>query len=125
MQAIADKAQKLQAAGYFPLMRFGRHTVTAKDENGKVQHFSMHDGIPLVPRSGQAQANLLADALREEHPEWTVETGLMEQELYKLYQGMNIDALQLFSDHLDEDTRKTYQEVIRLATNERSALKRY
>ena len=124
VQAIADKAQKLQAAGYFPLMRFGRHTVTAKDENGKVQHFSMHDGIPLVPRSGQAQANLLADALREEHPEWTVETGLMNPELYKLYQGMNIDALQLFSDHLDEDTRKTYQEVIRLATNERSALKR-
>jgi hypothetical protein len=124
VQAIADKAQKLQDAGYFPLMRFGRHTVTAKDENGKVQHFSMHDGIPLVPRSGQAQANRLADALREEHPDWDVTTGLMNPEKYKLYQGMNVDALQLFADHLDDETKQTYQDIIRLATNERSALRR-
>ena len=124
VMAIAEKAQNLQDAGYFPLMRFGRHTVTAKDADGKVQHFSMHDGIPLVPRSGQAQANRLADALREEHPEWTVTTGLMNPEKYKLYQGMNVDALQLFADHLDDETRNTYQEIIRLATNERSALRR-
>ena len=124
IKAIADKANKLQEAGYFPLMRFGRHKVTAKDADGKVQHFSMHDGIPLVPRSGQIEANRLADALRDEHPDWTVETGLMNPEQYKLYQGMNVDALQLFADHLDEDTRQTYQEIIRLATNERSALKR-
>ena len=124
VMAIAEKAQNLQDAGYFPLMRFGRHTVTAKDADGKVQHFSMHDGIPLVPRSGQAQANQLADALREEHPEWTVTTGLMNPEKYKLYHGMNVDALQLFADHLDDETRNTYQEIIRLATNERSALRR-
>ena len=68
----------------------------------QVQHFSMHDRIPLVPRSGQAQANRLADALREGHPEWTVTTGLMNPEKYKLYQGMNVDALQLFADHLDD-----------------------
>ena len=122
--AIAAKAQKLQDAGYFPLMRFGRHTVTAKDEKGNVRHFSMHDGIPLVPRSGQVQANRLAEALREEHPDWTVTTGLMNPEKYKLYQGMNVDALQLFSDHLDDETRQTYQELIRLSTNDRSALRR-
>lgn len=124
VQAIADKAQKLQDAGYFPLMRFGRHTVTARDADGKVQHFSMHDGIPLVPRSGQAQANKLAAALREEHPDWDVKTGLMNPEKYKLYQGMNVDALQLFADHLDDETKQTYQDIIRLATNERSALRR-
>lgn len=122
--AIAAKAQKLQDAGYFPLMRFGRHTVTAKDEKGNVRHFSMHDGIPLVPRSGQVQANRLAAALREEHPDWTVTTGLMNPEKYKLYQGMNVEALQLFSDHLDDATKQTYQEIIRLSTNDRSALRR-
>ena len=37
---------------------------------------------------------------------------------------MNVDALQLFADHLDDETRNTYQEIIRLATNERSALRR-
>jgi hypothetical protein len=51
------KNQRLQAAGYFPLMRFGKHTVTAKDADGKVQFFGMYEGLPLVPRSGQYEAN--------------------------------------------------------------------
>ncbi|MBP9805945.1 MAG: PLxRFG domain-containing protein [Candidatus Accumulibacter sp.] len=124
IKGIVSKNQRLQAAGYFPLMRFGKHTVTAKDADGKVQFFGMYEGLPLVPRSGQYEANKVAAELRAAFPEWTVETGIKNDEKYKLYQGLNIEAIQLFAEHMDKESLEPFQEFIRLATNNRSAQRR-
>ncbi|MBK8113432.1 MAG: PLxRFG domain-containing protein, partial [Candidatus Accumulibacter sp.] len=124
VEGVSEKNQRLQAAGYFPLMRFGKHTVTAKDADGKVQFFGMYEGLPLVPRSGQYEANKVAAELRAAFPEWTVETGIKNDEKYKLYQGLNIEAIQLFAEHMDKESLEPFQEFIRLATNNRSAQRR-
>lgn len=42
---IVDKNKQLQDHGYFPLMRFGDHTVTAKDDEGNTQFFGMYEGV--------------------------------------------------------------------------------
>ncbi|MBP9805540.1 MAG: PLxRFG domain-containing protein [Candidatus Accumulibacter sp.] len=124
VEGISEKNQRLQAAGYFPLMRFGEHTVTAKDADGKVQFFGMYEGVPLMPRSGQYEANKVAAELRAAFPEWTVTTGIKNDEKYKLYQGLNIEAIQLFAEHMDQESLEPFQEFIRLATNNRSAQRR-
>ena len=121
---IVDKNKQLQDHGYFPLMRFGDHTVTAKDDEGNTQFFGMYEGIPLVPRSGQYQANKVAEAVRAEHPEWTVTTGIHNTEKYKLYEGMNLEAVQLFAEHMDKESLEPFQEFLRVATNDRSIMKR-
>jgi hypothetical protein len=121
---IVDKNKQLQDHGYFPLMRFGDHTVTAKDDEGNTQFFGMYEGVPLVPRSGQYQANKVADAVRAEHPEWTVTTGIHNTEKYKLYEGMNLEAVQLFAEHMDKESLEPFQEFLRVATNDRSIMKR-
>jgi hypothetical protein len=124
INGIVAKNKALQAAGYFPLMRFGRHTVTAKDAEGKVQFFGMYDGIPLVPGSGQAEANRVAAQLKEEFPDWDVTTGIVNAEKHKLYQGVNLDALQLFAEHMEKDDVEPFQEFVRMTTNNRSAQRR-
>jgi hypothetical protein len=124
INAIVAKNKALQAAGYFPLMRFGKHTVTARDKDGKVQFFGMYDGIPLVPGSGQAEANRVAAQLKEEFPDWDVTTGIVNDQKYKLYQGVNLDALQLFAEHMEKDDVEPFQEFVRMTTNNRSAQRR-
>lgn len=124
VDGIVSKYQKLQEAGYFPVMRFGQHTVTAKDEQGKLQFHGMYDGIPLVPRSGQYEANKVAAELRAAFPTWRVTTGILNDKKYKLYQGMNLEAVQLFAEHMDQESLAPFQEFIRLKTNSRSAQRR-
>jgi len=124
INGIVAKNKALQAAGYFPLMRFGKHTVTARDKDGKVQFFGMYDGIPLVPGSGQAEANRVAAQLKEEFPDWDVKTDIVNDQKYKLYQGVNLDALQLFAEHMEKDDVEPFQEFVRMATNNRSAQRR-
>lgn len=124
IKGVVGKNKRLQEHGYFPLMRFGKHTVTAKDAEGKTAYFGMFDGIPLVPQSGQYQANKVAAAIRAEHPEWEVTTGIHNTEKYKLYEGMNLEAVQLFAEHMDKDSLEPFQEFLRLATGDRSVMKR-
>ena len=124
VQGIVVKNQALQDAGYFPLMRFGKHTVTAKDADGKVQFFGMYEGMPMIPRSGQYEANKVAAELRAAFPKWHVTTGIHNDQKHKLYQGMNIEAIQLFAEHMDQESLEPFQEFIRLATGNRSAQRR-
>lgn len=124
INAIAARGAQLRAAGYKPLMRFGEHTVTAHDEDGQVAFYGMYEGNPLLPRSGEMEAKKVAAALQEENPEWTVKTGLLSKEAYKLYAGVNLEALQLFADHMDAEAKEPYQEYLRQAVNNRSAMKR-
>lgn len=124
VNAIADRAARLRDAGYKPLMRFGTATVTAYDAEGKVAFYGMYEGMPFVPKSDQAAAKRVAAELQRENPEWTVKTGILNEEEYKLYAGINLEALQLFADHMDAAAKEPYQEYLRKAVNNRSALKR-
>lgn len=124
VKAINERANALRQAGYKPLMRFGEHTVTARDATGQVAFYGMYEGTSLAPRAGQVQANQVAAALRAENPDWKVETGVLSKEAYKLYAGINLEALQLFADHMDAAAKAPYQEYLRQAVNNRSAMKR-
>ncbi len=53
-----------------------------------------------------------------------VTTGIKNDEKYKLYQGLNIESIQLFADHMDKEDLEPFQEFIRLATNNRSTQRR-
>jgi hypothetical protein len=123
VKAIADRAQRLREAGYKPLMRFGEHTVTARDEEGNVVFYGMYEG-GFFKKRGELEAKRVAQALREENPDWTVTTAPLSKEKYKLYAGINLEALQLFADHMDAEAKEPYQEYLRQAVNNRSALKR-
>jgi len=124
IKGIEDKNRRLQDAGYFPLMRFGKNTVTAKDSNGVTQFFGMYEGHAMIPNSGRYQANKVANEIRAGHPEWIVTTGINNDEKYKLYAGMNMEAVQLFAEHMDEESKEPFQEYLRQATNNRSVQKR-
>ncbi|MBP9806540.1 MAG: PLxRFG domain-containing protein [Candidatus Accumulibacter sp.] len=125
IRAAVAKNTKLQEHGYFPLMRFGKHVVKATSNGGKVTEFRGHyEGIPLVPRSGQYEANKVAAAIRAEHPDWTVTTEIDNDEKHKLYAGLNMEALRLFAEHMDADMREPLQEYFREAVGDRSVLKR-
>lgn len=130
LKDLEARAQGLIDHGYMPLSRFGSDTVTARDADEKVVYFGTFDGTPLVPRSGRAQANAVADALREEHPEWTVTQGVKAEKAWKLYEGLSIDALENFIDLLDPETRAeidrdaVLQEYLKNGVNNRSVMKR-
>lgn len=125
---IAERTEALKRAGYVPLMRFGRHVVEAyerqPDGTERKVWRSHHDGAPLVPNSGQAEANRTADELRRKHPKWRVETSLLNQDQWRLYQRINPEALELFAGHLDAESDAAYQEWLRVATTNNSTMRR-
>lgn len=124
---IETKAVGLKDHGYFPAMRFGRYAVYAvqPDANGKMEqvHFSLHES--------QFAANQMARDLGKEYPEATVTKGVMSKEGWQLYQGLSLDAVQLFAEHMTDEggspilSDPMIQGFLRAATNERSVLKRH
>lgn len=113
---LAEKSAGLKKAGYFPLMRFGNHTVTMRDAEGNVLYFSMHES--------KAMANLEAKRLQRLNPENTVDRGQMSRKQAELYAGLNLEALELFAEHLGADEAAVYQEYLKKAVNNRSVMKR-
>ncbi len=124
VNAIAERAELMREAGYKPLMRFGKYTVTAHDAEGVVAFHGMFEGTPFVPKSGKLEARRVAEQLQKDNPDWTITRGEMSEEAYKLYGGVNLEALELFAEHMDASEREPYQEYLRKAINNRSALKR-
>lgn len=130
ISGIEKKASDLIKHGYMPLMRFGNRTVTAYDKDGKVQFFGTYDGKPLVPNSANTEMHKVASAIRAEHPDWTVKTGVKAEKAWQMYNGLNLEALENFLDFLDPETKAelerdaTIQEYLKNAVNNRSVMKR-
>jgi hypothetical protein len=127
--AKMERVSELKAEAYAPLMRFGEHTVYVTEQNadGNVEqvYFGMYESA--------AKANRAAKALAEEFPGATITRGVMSQDAYKMFQGITPDTLELFSDlvsiEVDGETvplsqTDIYQQYLKLAVNNRSALKR-
>ena len=124
----AMKIKELQDKGYAPLMRFGKYTVdvTLQDENGKV--LTDPDGNELRPFFGmfesEAEANAVARELREEYPDHTVTQGILSEHQHQLFQGITPENVELYAKAVGMDTDEAFQRYLKLATANRSAMKR-
>lgn len=125
----ARRALELMDKGYAPLMRFGHYTVTvygANEDTGEeeVKFFGMYE-------SG-VQARLAQKALSEDFGKdaTRIERGTMNEESYKLFSGINPETVELFGEMLgmsatgDSATDQAFQAYLKLARNNRSAMKR-
>jgi len=129
LDKIQDTASKLIEHGYMPLKRFGSRTVTARDAQGKVKFFGAFDGTPLVPGSANYEMQNVANQIKELHPDWDVKTGVRDEESWKMFQGLSLDALENFLDFVDAETKAELerdpiiQEYLANSVNNRSVLK--
>nr|WP_255594907.1 PLxRFG domain-containing protein [Acidovorax sp. sif1233] len=117
-----ERAKELMAEGYAPLSRFGRYTVDVVDAAGERQYFGMFETM--------REANQMRMRLASAFPGAAVTSGTMSQEAYKLFQGITPESLEMFGNMLGlsaegSDARdKAFQEYLKLAKNNHSALKR-
>jgi adenine/guanine phosphoribosyltransferase-like PRPP-binding protein len=119
VQEISDRAERLKAEGYAPLMRFGQYAVSVRDAKTKaLLEFHLFEN--------NRDAN---KAARELAGKGDVEQSVMSKEDYKLLKGVSPESLELFGDILEKagliDTRdEVYQTYLRKAIDQRSAMKR-
>jgi hypothetical protein len=122
---VADKYEKienLKDKGYAPLMRFGHYTVTVmgEDEDGNptTEFFGMYES--------RLEMNRAAREARADYPEAaSVETGTVDPGAWKAFRGVSPETLAIFGTATGIDKgSEAYQEYLRLATANHSALKR-
>ncbi len=118
----ADVVQ-LQDRGYAPLTRFGRYTLdVVNKETGERLYFGMYES--------RRQSNLARIALAQEFPEGEITQGTLSQREFEMFQGLTPETAQLFGQMLgletagDEQRDAAFQEYLRRAKNNHSALKR-
>ena len=122
LHAKAAKARELMSKGYAPLSRFGQHVVYVTDKDGEQIYFGLFDT--------KADAAAMSRKMKAEHPDAEVELGMMSQDTFKLFQGITPETLELFGEMLGLDSKsddpmdKAFQTYLKLAKNNRSALKR-
>lgn len=112
----AERVDRLKQEGYAPLMRFGRETVYVVGQNGEQHYFGMFDRA--------FEANRMARQMRDLYPDAKVERGTLSTEAYKTFQGVSPDTLELFAKSLGARESAVFQQYLRMAVNNRSALKR-
>ncbi len=129
-EKIFVTAKNLKLAGYAPLMRFGKFTVTVQvidPMTGNVARDA--DGEAITEFYGQyeteGEARAVETQMRERYadqPDIRVRAGTKSQTSHELYAGISPETLALFADAVgaDQAMRKYYE----LALSERSALKR-
>ena len=99
IRGVVAKNANLQEHGYFPLMRFGKNTVTAKDEKATrrtsacSREFRWCRGPVSTKRTRSPRR--FAQSIRNGRSR----RGSTTPKSTKLYEGMNLEAVQLFADH--------------------------
>jgi hypothetical protein len=111
------RIEELKARGYAPLMRFGRYTVDVVGEDGERKFFGLYEN--------EAEANRAARQFKEgADPGDEVTQGVLSEEAYKQFQGMTPETLELFAEVAGVEKNDVFQEYLKRAKNNRSALKR-
>lgn len=129
VKAIFAKARDLKAAGYAPLMRFGKYHVgveqidpstgtTLRDDNGEPVTMS-YQMFETMAEASEAKRKL---ELEYAGQEVRVYAGPHSNEAYKLYDGISPETLALFAEEVGAD--KVLKQYYKNALSERSALKR-
>lgn len=116
MTKLFNRIAKLKNDGYAPLMRFGQYTVSVRDVDDNHVYFGMYES--------QAEANRAARAFREDMPDASVQTGVLSQEQFRLFQGLTPETVELFALNSGLDKDELFQDYLRLAVNNRGALTR-
>ena len=118
LDGIASTTGNLKAAGYAPLMRFGRFTTTGYDATGKATYFRMFDTL--------SEANLDKRQLEKTSPGQfaRIDTGSMNPDIHLLFNGLTPDTLELFAKNAAQPMDQLMQEYLELAISSRSAMKR-
>lgn len=130
IEKIFATSKNLQRAGYAPLMRFGKYTVTvqavdpmtgavARDEDGEsiTEFYGQYET--------QGEANAVFAKMQERYgndPGYKVTDGVKSQKGNELYAGISPETIALFAEAVGAD--KAMKKYIELAMTERSALKR-
>lgn len=118
----AASARDLMDRGYAPLSRFGKYSVDVVDKDGERLYFGLFES--------QSEANKMVRQMRDNYPDATIASGTMSAESYKVFAGVTPETLELFGEMLglestgDEAKDKAFQEYLKLAKNQRSAMKR-
>jgi hypothetical protein len=124
---VEDRATALKDHGYFPAMRFGRFAIYITREDPVTKAVAQ---IYFGLFENQTKANLAAMALAKEYPGDKITRGAISQEQYALFQGLSLDALENFADHITDTNGNAIskdplvQGFLKAAVAERSALKR-
>lgn len=129
---LLNKTHSLKTHGYFPAMRFGEHFVYAErvrpDGSREQLHFGLYERRGLIPAN--AVANNAKRELQKRYPDATVTSGLMNKEAHKLFNGLSLDALEVFAEHVQKamgeslDLDPIMQEYFRMVASERSVYAR-
>lgn len=115
------RANQLKKEGYFPLMRFGEHYIDVSyfnEATGKTEReaFLMYENA--------VDASEALEELTQEYPDAEINHGKISQEQYKLFQGLSPDTIELFARQTGMDQSEAFQDYIKLAVSNRSAMKR-
>jgi len=116
---VSDRAKRLKAEGYAPLMRFGQYAVSIRGEAGELLEFRLFENQRLANKAAREARAAGKDA----------GVSVMSTQDYKLLKGINPESLELFGDLLEKagvfDARdEVFQTYIREAIDQRSAMKR-
>jgi N12 class adenine-specific DNA methylase len=113
-----ERIDQLKDEGYAPLTRFGRYTVYVQGPAGEQQFFGLYES--------QTEANRAARQFREsaEFDGSSVTTGVLSEEAYKQFSGMSPETVELFAEVAGVEKTPLFDEYLRRAKNNRSALKR-
>ena len=113
---LYNRVAKLKRDGYAPLMRFGQYTVDVVDAAGDRQFFGMYET--------QIGANRAARQMVTAFPGSTITTGILSREQYRAFQGLTPETVNIFGRVTGLADDALFQEYLRMAVNNRSALKR-
>lgn len=122
IETTRNKVAELVAHGYMPLQRFGKYTLLVQDATGESLFFGMYET--------KAESNTMAAKLRTEFPKEKIIQGTMSDQRYKLMAGITPETAEMFGSMLGLDSKgneekdKAFQEFLKLAKNNGSALKR-
>jgi N12 class adenine-specific DNA methylase/tRNA1(Val) A37 N6-methylase TrmN6 len=123
---LADKGEDLMDRGYAPLSRFGKYTVYVQDVNEDGEAEQVYFGMFET----QHEASRMARQMAAEHPQAQVSHGTVSEDAYKLFAGVSPETIELFGSMVgldsqaDPATSEVYQAYLKLAKNNRSAMKR-
>lgn len=130
VEAIFTTAKNLKAAGYAPLMRFGKYTVEAKfidpmtgnverDENGQPMT-AFFGRFESEKEARKAEARLRVEF--DGRDDVAITAGTYNSDRHELYTGVTPETLELFAEATGMGNMA--DEFIRLAKSDRSAMKR-
>lgn len=116
IESFLEKSDDLKKEGYFPLMRFGQYTVdVVNKKTGEREYFSMFETAK--------QADEMADAF-EGDANLQVTRGTLSEMSWKLYPNLSPDVIESFARVTGLDKNDLFQDYLRLAIKNKSALKR-